>query len=634
MQSLRTALIIALIVGPALSYAAPAPHLVISEVQVSGATGFSTDEFIELYNPTDTPVDVATWSLVKRTAAGAPYPLVTSFESAVVPAHGYFLIAHPTGYTGAVVPDARYDTTNSLAADNSVELVVSDGIVDLVGWGSATHVESAPAPTPGSAKSIERKARATATSESMAEGGEDMFRGNGEDANQNDHDWVSRSTPEPQATSSELEFITAAPPQPVAANPAPSSSSPVPELSTPPTVVVAPSPHHVVLTEVLPDPTGPDSEAEFVELQNTGDAVVDLSGWKLNDSSKAGYTFRSGSIPPGAWLTVRRGESGIALNNTGGETVTLTAPDGVITSTVAWKGAAPENQSYALIQGAWQWTRQLTPGKENVYEDPNRPPVATIRDLEPTVRVRATLTFSAADATDPDGDDLECRWTFSDGARATGTVVRHAFAKPGKATAELTVVDPKGKSGTATVALTVLDYDRSTKLSLTAAMPNPAEGEEEWVEVRSTEARAVDLTGWSLRFGKKVTNLEGSIAAQSTRRWGEDELRFALRNDGGTLELLNADRTVVSALVYGTAKRGDMVAAATPTGETSPLRVENHGVVAGEAVARGASPSDTVVPPSGELPRWVWLAVAAAGAVAWAGYAGWYHWKHRSLPKA
>ncbi len=614
------------------AHAAPAGHVVISEVKISGPSGSSTDEFVELYNPTDSPVDITGWQLVKRTASGAAYPLVEACETLAVAAHGYVLIAHPTGYTGAVVPDARYSTTNSLAADNSVELVSPMGIVDLVGWGKATHFEGAAAATPGNAKSIERKALPSSTAADVLDGGADVFRGNGEDTDRNDADFVSRDVPEPQSSASELEFITAAAPVPVATNT--NQTTPPPPVTTPAATPAAqPAPHTVVLSEMLPDPKGPDTAEEFVELMNTGDTSVDLTNWKLSDASKTSYTIPKGSLAPGGWVVVPRGESGIALNNTGGETVTLTAPDGVVTSTASWQGSAFEAQSYAFVNGAWVWTGKRTPGAANEYLDPNHAPVAVIRDVETSIRVRDAVTLSAADSTDPDGDDLEFRWSFSDGGSASGTSVKHVFTKPGKIAVALTAVDPKGKTSTGKLVFTVKDYQRSTAVVMSALVPNPADGEDEWVEITNTGKISIDVTGWALQSGTKTQKLDGQLDGGATHRFTSADLNFALRNAGGTIALLDPDGKRMSAVTYASAARGSIIrrqSDGTYSDGSQPAATgaSPSGQVAGAAIAvqPAASPQgkpSTTAPATTSFPTWAWAAIAGGAALVWAGYEVW-----------
>jgi hypothetical protein len=141
----------------------PADYVVINEVQVAGAT--ATDEFVELYNPTNLPISLNGWRLSRKVAAGNEYNLLTSFPNLEIPAYGYFLIVHKDDYVGSVAEDIKYSTTQSIAADNTVILYSDAGntVVDKVGYGVVVDYETvgdpitAPYPNnPPNDQSIER----------------------------------------------------------------------------------------------------------------------------------------------------------------------------------------------------------------------------------------------------------------------------------------------------------------------------------------------------------------------------------------------------------------------------------------------------------------------------------------------
>ena len=177
-----------------------AANVVISEIQLSGGTSSSTDEFVELYNPTNSDINLAGWRLTKKTASGiTPGNLLTSFPAKTISAHGYFLITHPTGYDGGVPVDAVYSTTASIANNNTVILYSDAGqtVVDLVGFGTASSSETATIANPPVHQSVERKSGATATASTLYSG-EHKWQGNGYDSNDNSADFVLQSVPAPQ----------------------------------------------------------------------------------------------------------------------------------------------------------------------------------------------------------------------------------------------------------------------------------------------------------------------------------------------------------------------------------------------------------------------------------------------------
>ena len=71
--------------------AQPGP-VVISELMWSGSTASTADEWIELYNPSDTTVDLAGWTLTYR--RGDEDKVMFVLDAAVIPAGQTFLIAN------------------------------------------------------------------------------------------------------------------------------------------------------------------------------------------------------------------------------------------------------------------------------------------------------------------------------------------------------------------------------------------------------------------------------------------------------------------------------------------------------------------------------------------------------------
>jgi phosphatidylserine/phosphatidylglycerophosphate/cardiolipin synthase-like enzyme len=101
--------------------------LVINEIAWMGTTASTSDEWIELYNPTGAPVDVSGWTL----AATDGTPSITL--SGTVPALGHFLLERTDDST---VPGVAADQIYTGALDNGGEVLeLRDGggtLIDLV----------------------------------------------------------------------------------------------------------------------------------------------------------------------------------------------------------------------------------------------------------------------------------------------------------------------------------------------------------------------------------------------------------------------------------------------------------------------------------------------------------------------
>lgn len=193
-----------------------ANHVVISEFAPAGPGG-ANDEFIELYNPTDTDVDLSGWKLQYKGATSGAYntPGYVFPVGTKIAAHRYYLLAY-TGYGGPAA-DATYPASLAMGGSGghirlgnaSVGTGKTDpNAVDTVGYGSsADSPENSPAsPIPASPGSFERKAVSTSDSSTMATGGSDASRGNGYDSDNNSTDFVPRTTRDPQNSSSAAEL--------------------------------------------------------------------------------------------------------------------------------------------------------------------------------------------------------------------------------------------------------------------------------------------------------------------------------------------------------------------------------------------------------------------------------------------
>lgn len=161
-----------LVATPLAATANPAgTGLVISEVYGGGGNAGATwtNDFIELYNPTDAAISLAGHTVEYFSAAGGSGGATALTGS--VPAKGHFLVQEAAG-TGGTTPLPAPDATGTLAmsgSNGSVALKNGATTLDLVGYGSATLREGTATPALTNTTSASRDAAGKDTDNNAAD---------------------------------------------------------------------------------------------------------------------------------------------------------------------------------------------------------------------------------------------------------------------------------------------------------------------------------------------------------------------------------------------------------------------------------------------------------------------------------
>jgi|GEM_PF-810138 len=192
-----------------------ADHVVISEIQTKG--NGSNNMFVEFYNPTNSVIDISSWSLQYRGPNATGYEKKNFEVGNIIPANGFFLFGH-NGSNLSPAPDltasialAQSGGTVFLINNQVILDEITDSgptVVDKVAYGTGSHLRpegSSYSDTPLENQSIERKAYFNSDSVSMMSGS-DILKGNAYDSENNINDFILRTASQPQNSTSPIEI--------------------------------------------------------------------------------------------------------------------------------------------------------------------------------------------------------------------------------------------------------------------------------------------------------------------------------------------------------------------------------------------------------------------------------------------
>ena len=181
------------------------PRLLISKIYTTG-----NDDYVEIYNPTNFPVDLAEENVrLSRTVTSATPNFMVRIGNTsdgsypggtIINPQGRYLLARADAsdeiknQASAIITRSNFNLTGgAYTVYLSLDTVSSDDdvdIIDKVGYGTATYKEGEPAPAIPDNKILIRKAQSDSTSELMSIGAEHYLLGSGYDSDNNSQDFV------------------------------------------------------------------------------------------------------------------------------------------------------------------------------------------------------------------------------------------------------------------------------------------------------------------------------------------------------------------------------------------------------------------------------------------------------------
>lgn len=434
--------------------AAPMPQatgdVVISEIQTSGDSG-GGDEFIELYNRTNSTIDISGWEIWVSSSSGTYAKLVNIRAATSLDAGQHYLLGKEALYGGfnGATPDQWYTINVGIQDNMGVALKRSDGTIsDQVGMSAGSiYKEGTPlAPLWGSGVDV--------SYERISDGA-----GNCVDTGNNAADFFRREPSEPQNSTD---------PAVICGSPTPTPRPVTPTSTAHPT-------RSVIINEVAWMGTIAFSGDEWIELYNPpgGAGDTSLDGWKLEALDGEPSISLSGWIPDGGYLILERGDgrvvndvSGLVYNSgplsDAGETLRLLDAGRHVIDTANGNG------------GVWPAGRATS--DLNLHGTMDRTSTGAESDLVWTTNA------------DPSS------WSGHD---ANGNLIH---GTPGGKNRSTPTPPPTSiHSPTPTRTPAFLPMWKTVVITEVAWMGTVASGSDEWIELYNTTTEPIDLEGWYLR---------------------------------------------------------------------------------------------------------------------------------------
>ncbi len=344
----------------------------ISEVVYDPADVEPGGEWLELYNPSQSPVAVADFKVGDEETPGGgegmyrfPEPILVAPEQVLVIANEASKFAAVYGFdpdyefvdSDPNVPDmVRYTAWagGSVSLGNSGDEVLlldaGDHIVDALSWGSSTYAFDPAAPDVPEGHSLERRP-ADSDTDTADDWWDQPAPAPGE---------VDLSPPPPDPSATPAATLTPTPSVTITPGQTPPSTAtgtatlpPTPTQTGTPTVGPSPTVTEsptlpptatpaasgtpgpggdLLVSEVYYDTPGTDSQEEWIEIYNPTAAQIALDGYKIGDEETAGGGEGMVQFPPGAFI--QPGEKlVVALQGAGFSALFGLAPDFEVSDT-------------------------------------------------------------------------------------------------------------------------------------------------------------------------------------------------------------------------------------------------------------------------------------------------------------
>jgi len=538
---------------------ASAPAIVFSEVARAGSSVSSSDEWIELTNISDETLDLTGWSI---TGGGSSESTLVFPEESFVAPHSTLLItnyayAHENTALGV---EPNFVTATLSLPNGGFNLALYDDentLVDVAGTDGAPLAGR----SGGSANTDDGRYRSMVRVDRLTDGSLQESWTDA-DSSQGFLDGV-----EDLGTPGTVAFATVEAETLEETVDEESVEEPVVEETLEEVMEEGPEDSlttSMLISEFVVDPN--EEEAEWIELVNLSDVLVDLTGWTIEDAVGK-QTVLEGTVAPSEYVVIT---APLGKLNNDTDSITLKDSTGTAVDVVEYgteELATPKDGS-ALARnesGLFELTYELTPGSMNVI-NPEKPEV--IEEVEVvTEEVAEVVEEIVEDVVEEVVDEVQTETTFTTEPTIANIVISEF------------VVDPIGEGV-------------------------------EWIELYNAGNTQVTLEGWSIEDESGKATDPSTVTIEADGYALIESPKGRLNNDGDSVILKDASGAIIESVTYGKdaypiPKNGEALARHGETFEVTELPTPGSANLIfvaleeiEEIVDTAEEPESTVLPPA------------------------------------
>jgi len=315
---------------------------------------------------------------------------------------------------------------------------------------------------------------------------------------------------------------------------------------------------NLIISELFPNPKNNEKTNEFIEIYNPNNFEVSLKNWGLRDSSKSGYFVikKDKILKPFEYFAIYRKDFKFALNNSGGETVSLFAPNENKKSSVSYD-SAKKDISYGWTGHAWRFSKFLTPNKKNIFGTK-----LLIKKIDVDKKIYKNVKAKFFVKTNLNSSNLKYRWDFGDGKKSYKNNTTHTYKKSGIYKCSVKISNDIEEI-VKFFNVEVKNYP-SYNINIIEISPNP-EGKDfgnEYIIIENKSKKTVRFNNWSIATGKNKKHLINHLIKKKfklkpgkTKKIYAKYSAISLPNKGGVVELRSPDGKIVYRKKYKYTKK-------------------------------------------------------------------------------